>query len=205
MAWPLAHPNLVGPLELVTAPTLWPVTVEEVRSQARIDDNTEDGFIADKIKQATEFVQNEVAGGRQFLSATWDMPLAGFWCGSLKIPRPPLQSITSIQYYATDGTLTTVSASDYLVRKPWKQPGHVSRAPNATWPSVQADREWPVVIRFVAGYAAATSLPHDWKQVVLLIVAHWFENREAVADTEKFDVPMAARSLIDNIGWGSYA
>ena len=37
--------------------------------------------------------------------------------------------------FATDGTLTTVSSSDYLVRTPFRSAGTIERAPGVSWPT----------------------------------------------------------------------
>lgn len=203
--WPEDHPQLKGPLELVTAPTDWPVTVTEAKEQTRIDINAEDGYVKALIQRATEYCQNEINGTRQFLTATFDLPLADWWCGNLTLPRPPLQSVSSITYYDGAGDSQTLSASYYEVRKPWKQPGYIHRAPNQYWPALQCDRPYPIMIRFVAGFASSTSIPADWKHAVLLLVAHWFEHREAVSDTEKHSLPLGIESLLASAGWGSYA
>lgn len=203
--WPADQGEIKGPLELVTGPTLLPVTVEQVKQQARIDVDAENAFIKELIERAVEYCQNEILGNRQFLTATWDQPLTSWPCGNMTLPRPPLQSVTSITYYDADGDSQTLATTYYEVRKPWKLPGYIHRAPNQTWPTLQSDREFPITVRFVAGFASASSVPADWKHAVLLLVSHWFEHREAVSDTEKYTVPLGIESLLANAGWGSYA
>lgn len=41
----------------------------------------------------------------------------------------------------------------------------------------------------------------DIKLAILLMVGHWYANREAVADYEKVEVPMSFRFLTDPYRW----
>lgn len=203
--WPTAQQCVKGPLELITAPTDVCVTVEQAKAQTRVDVNVEDSYLKELVWRATEYCQESILGNRQFLTATFDLPLASWWCDCMTLPRPPLQSVTSVTYYDSDGNSQVLSSSYYEVRKPWKQPGYIHRAPNYTWPTLQGDRPYPIVIRFVAGFSSAYGVPHDWKAAVLLLVGHWYEHREAASDEEKYSIPLGVDSLLANAGWGSYA
>ncbi len=39
----------------------------------------------------------------------------------------------------------------------------------------------PVTIDYTAGFGAAAAVPRDLRQAVLLLVAYWYENRDAIA------------------------
>ena len=62
----------------------------------------------------------------------------------------------------------------------------------------------PIEITYVCGYGYGDSVPQRWKQAVLLLAGHWFENREAtVAGTTVRTIPFAVESLI-NLDRGSF-
>lgn len=196
--------SLLGNLELVTPPAAYPVTLLEAKAQCRLEPafTAEDSLLNDLIASATEHAETLIEGHRQFMTATYDLPVRAFWWnGPLYIPRPPLQSVTSVKYYATDGTLTTSTATDYIVRTPWRGLGSIERAPNVTWPSVQCDREHPLVVRFVAGYASAALVPKAAKQAILLLIEHGYRYREPIAAGEC----TTATDLLNSLQWGSYA
>ena len=72
------------------------------------------------------------------------------------MPRPPLQSITSVNCRDSDGNLIALSEStDYLVDTA-ADPGTIEPAPNKSWPAV-GDYPDAVQVRFVAGYGNATA------------------------------------------------
>ncbi|MGL5344882.1 MAG: head-tail connector protein [Plesiomonas sp.] len=41
----------------------------------------------------------------------------------------------------------------------------------------------------------------DIKLAMLMLIGHWYSNRESVADYEKSEVPMAFRFLVDPYRW----
>jgi uncharacterized phiE125 gp8 family phage protein len=65
---------------------------------------------------------------------------------------------------------------------------------------VRMEKERANAIRneYICGYgAAATNVPPALRQAMLLLIAHWFENREAVVTgTIATTIPLSARSLI---------
>jgi len=95
------------------------------------------------------------------------------------IPRPRLQSVTSISYTDTVGVSAEVPAGDYIVDSA-SEPGRVVLRSSASWPVAELQAAAGVVVRFVAGYGAAGDVPQSIKQAALLLVGHWYENRETI-------------------------
>lgn len=65
------------------------------------------------------------------------------------------------------------------------------------WPQTYT-REDAVRVTWAAGYGpAATDVPAAIRQAMLLMIGHWFENREAsVVGVSVTDLPMAVNSLL---------
>lgn len=191
--------DIRGPLELVTAPSGPAVDLTRAQTQCRVDAVTHDAELTDLIGAAVDYAEQNIPGGRQLLQATYDLPLTGWWCRELQLPRPPLVSVASVTYYDTDGTLTTLATTQYLVRTPQRGPGLIHWHPDAdAAPSLEC-RPFPVMVRFIAGYASATAIPASIRQALLLLVAHWFDNKGAVGQPLE-----AADRLLQMNGWGSY-
>lgn len=196
--------SLLGNLSLATPPIGLAVTLADAKLHCRVDHADEDGVITDLIYDAADWVEKNVDGHRQLLTATFDVDAKGWWCQTLCLPRPPLRSVAWVKYYATDGTLTTLATSYYAVRTPWRQPGAIDRAPNQMFPPVQCDKPFPVTVRFSAGYGAAADIPRTLRRAILLLVGHWYANREAVGSVGK-EVELALNSCLDSECYGSHA
>ena len=181
-------------LTLITPPATEPLTLEDAKLHLREDGTAQDALITSLIKAAREHVEGFL--GRALVTQTWDLTLDGFpSSGEVLIPRPPLVSVTSVKYLDAAGVQQTMTASDYVVDVA-QQPGRVFLAYGANWPTIQT-RQNAVVIRFVAGYGAAASVPESIKAAVKLLVGHWYENREAaIVGTSAAAVPMAVESLL---------
>lgn len=149
---PAFMPSIEGPIELVTPAAGQVMHVDEIKQWCRIETTADDAVVAGLLERATRICEHEINGHRQFATATFDLPIAGWWFDVLKLPRPPLRAVTSVTYYDTAGVAQVLDATTYLARTPWRQPGTLERAPNKSWPSFQGDRRLPITIRFLAGY-----------------------------------------------------
>ncbi len=192
---------LLGSLELVESPDEAVLTKAEAKLQCRVTSSDEDSAFDDYIAMATSAAEMMVDGHRQLLTATYDLPLRGFWCNELTMPRPPLQSVTWIKYYDENGTLTTLDSSYYSVRTPWRQPGLLSRVSAAVFPSVQCDLPFPVTVRFVCGYSDPSQVPPEAKHAIKLLVQDAYERNGPNSEA----LQKAAQCLMDKLAWGSYA
>lgn len=187
-----------GNWQVVTPPTSEPVTLLELKQQLRIetDFNLEDAQLLQYIAAARNLV--EEAQGRQLMPATWKLYLDSFppiamgvettlerevryLCPSdrIKIPRPPLASVTSITYVDSDGASQTLATSVYQVITS-HEPGFVRLKYNQSWPSVRYQPE-AVTITYVCGYADAATVPAATKQAILLLAASLYNEREGTS------------------------
>ena len=91
------------------------------------------------------------------------------------LPVAPIDSITEIEYADPDGADQTVAALDYTM----SVSGLVGRvSPLAEWPSTRIQLD-AVRVECVVGWLTA-SIPAGIKLAVMLLVGHWYNNREAV-------------------------
>ena len=148
-----------------TAPTIEPVTVEEMLLHLRVDDIppllTEEMIAAIATGRGTV----ETITRRQLLTATWDYYLNSFPSGSsVDLPFGNLQSVTHVKYTDSDGTQTTmVVDTEYIVETNGQNLGRIVLPYGETWPSFTAYTSNPIVIRFVCGWTSASLVPDDLK------------------------------------------
>jgi uncharacterized phiE125 gp8 family phage protein len=163
-------------LTLVTGPAAEPVSVSEAKSHLRVDIADDDTLIGTLITAARVHVEQHVK--RALVSQTWDLVLNRFPPGpEIRLPLPPLASVTSISYTDEDGGAGVVSSSDYVVDTD-REPGRVVLKNGKAWPAVILREAAGVRVRFVAGYGAAAAVPVPIKQAILLLVGTLYENRE---------------------------
>lgn len=182
--------------KVVTAPASEPITTAEAKLHCRVDLTDDDVPIAAWIVAAREEVER--ISGMALISQTLELVLPNWPIGDrIELPRPPLTSVTSVKYKDKDGNETTWDSANYLAGVD-SVPGVLVLAWNAVWPSVDLYPIEPIRIRYVAGFANAAAVPQSLKQAMLLLIGHWYENREAGGDTvgEKAGVAFGVDRLI---------
>jgi len=183
-------------LTLTTAPTVEPLTLTEAKSHLRVDASAEDGYISDLVGTAREMA--EELTGRAFLTQTWTLWLDRWPAsGIITLPRPPLQTVTSVLYYDVDDGESTFASSNYLVDAN-AEPGRIILNDGATWPTTSLRPAHAVKVTYVAGYGTlATSVPKPDVHLTRLLLSHMYENREGVVvGTIVAQLPWSIRQLV---------
>lgn len=194
-------------LSLVTAPTAEPLTLPEAKAHLRVDFSDEDQYITDLIASARRHLERKL--DRTFLPTSWRLSMDYFPPWEIRLPRPPLVSITSVTYAAaTDGTSTTHASSNYS-GDAYSEPGRLTPVYNQVWPAVRIQAN-SVAIVYVGGYGstnalALANLPGTIKHAMKLLVAHWYANREPV-NIGNIVTPIdeTLDSLLASEDWGRY-
>ena len=183
-------------LNLKTAPTSYPVTVDEVKLHSRVTQNAEDSLLMTLISAATERV--EAITGRALITQTW---VEYFDCFSTEIllRKAPVQSITSIKYIDNADTEQTLSTANYDTDVV-SEPARIAPAFGKSWPSDVKSTFSPVYVEYVAGYGDNESLtPDAIRWALFMLISHLYENREATTDLKLIELPLG----IDNLLYGS--
>jgi len=163
-------------LTISTPAATFPITLDDAKVHLRIVDSAEDVYLETLLDVATEYAQDTT--GRQLVDATYAHTLDWF-PAEIRLPRPPLDSVTSITYKDSSNVTQTLASSVYTVIADDLNEGRVVEAINQTWPAT-ADVPNAVTITYVAGYGAAADVPATFKQAILLMLADLFEHRESV-------------------------
>jgi uncharacterized phiE125 gp8 family phage protein len=172
--------------QLIVPPAVYPVTLAEAKAQCRVDHDDEDAFIQRLIAAATgHFDARSGVLGRCLISQTWEMVLDEFPAGALELPLGPVQSVVSVEYDDPSGVAQTVAASTYTV--------DTTSLSAPTLDNINAVR-----VRFVSGYGSTpAAVPDAIRHAILMLIGHWYENREAVAPgSPSAPLPMAVDALV---------
>jgi uncharacterized phiE125 gp8 family phage protein len=179
-------------IEVVTAPAFEPVSRAEAKRWLRIGAavTEHDPVIDLLIKAAREEAENRTF--RAFITRTLRLtlpcwPADSVWGAKIVLPRPPLQSVTSIQYRDTNGALQTLAADQYDVYEGY-EPGCIVPAYGVSWPSLRLTPD-SVQVNYTAGYAPGSpsdeasnqeSMPAALRLWMQAKLATLFEQREQI-------------------------
>ena len=186
-------------LALITPPASEPVTLTEVKRHCNVVATDEDTLLTALIAAARELVESMTS--RALITQTWRVRLHTWFADGFQLPRPPLIAVTSIKYFDESETEQTLAANAYLVDTD-RQPG-VLWWDDETVQPVLDDRPNGVSILYTAGYGAAAAVPNRAKQAILLLVGHWYKNREAVGRAEG-EVALTVERLVQSLRLGVY-
>src|SRR4030067_860491 len=103
------------------------------------------GWLSRSRKREQKKTRNNMSA---LITQTWELYLDAFPAWEIRVPKPTLQSITSIVYTDTDGILQTLAGSMYLVDNK-SEPGRITPAFGEVWPVTRAQIN-AVIVRFVA-------------------------------------------------------
>ena len=182
-------------LTLITAPTVEPLTTAEAKTHLRVTASDDDTYISNLILSARKLT--EEITNRALINQTWDYFIDYFPKNDfISFPKANISSVTYVKYTDKDLSEATLAASEYFVDTD-SLPGRLVLNYGKTWPSFTPKPVNAVRIRFVAGYgAAATAVPEGIKQAMLLMILHWYENREAVSEAKLDYTPFAIEHLL---------
>lgn len=199
-------------LKVISAPSVDPVTLAEAKLHCKVDISTDDDLITGLITAARDYVERWTR--RTLVYTGYLLALDGFPDGPIELPRAPVVSAAAatvfayasprVQYYDPDGDLITLTVDDDYELSLDANPPALVLPPLVAWPSVQEARSNNVLVNFVSGYgAASTAVPALLRHAVLLLVAHWYANREAVGSVGG-EVPLAVDSILRIYSLGDY-
>lgn len=159
----------------ITEPTIDALTLREIKAQARRTDDAENDLLRAYGRTATDEAEKYLGYGllTQTLRVSGDDWPERIWLPSALI----LQSVTSIEYYDTAGTLQTLASSQYIADDTTR-PASIVRAANTVWPALQSTRDaWRWRATYVVGWSSRQAVPAGILHGLRLFVTHLDENR----------------------------
>lgn len=177
-------------LYLKTAPTFEPVTLDEAKAHLRVTHADDDTYITGLISVARAHVERYA--NIAIPAQTWAWTMDKWPAFPVDVPKPPLIAVTAFSYTDQEGNTYIIDAGDYTVdAERW--PGRLYYEP----PAVTLADIGGVKIEFQAGYADPAAIPADIKHAILLLIGHWYENREDVSPERLQQVPRCVDALLD--------
>ena len=147
----------------------------------------------------TARMQAEEKTGRALITQTWIAKLDDWpYCDEgqrIQLPVQKVQSITSITYTDTNGDSQTLAADQYQLTG-WDS-SIIAPTYGVVWPSLYNDVD-VVTITWAAGYGDdASDVPEPIKSWIIMQAGTLYENREAAAQGQPFNLFPLADGLLD--------
>jgi len=167
---------------LSTAPTIFPISLEDAKDHLRLSGDAEDDYVQSLIYTAIDWAEQFT--GRRLLTQTWkyyldDWPEARDDGSYIRLPFGQLKSVTSVVYTDSDEDDTTWDSDEYIVDIE-SEPGRVVLGYGYTWPSFTASPSNPICITYVCGWTASASVPTNIKHAIKLMVTDLYNDRETM-------------------------
>lgn len=157
-------------LVITTAPAEEPVTLTEAKAHLRQDASDDDTLITSLITAARMYVEEYT--GRALVTQEWALGLDAF-PDAFDVPMPNLQSVESVKYLDSDGTLQTLDSAKYRVDTA-TAPGRITTAYGESWPTARAVTG-AVTVAFTAGYGLAVAVPAVVKAAIKLHIQKHYD------------------------------
>jgi len=189
-------PNLV----LVTAPTVEPLEVDEVKAHLRVDFPDDDQLIKSQMRVAREYVENTIdyALLPQVYDQFWDAfpTSAKDW---LELGKFPATAVTWVKYTDSAGNVNTWTGTPlpYVFDPNGYPKPRLMPAFGQLWPSTTLQPIAAVNVRFAAGFPDALSVPFLLKHAQKMLIAAWYENRADVEVDTRLRAVLIPRAVDD--------
>lgn len=177
------------PSTVTVAPLVEPVTLAEAQAQCY-------AAHADFTPTLLRLIKAARSEAERYCNAVWaEQTIASpcdDFCDLARLPHGPLKSVTSITYTDPAGDPQTVAAASLDVRKDGLEPSIVA-AHGHVWPRIMFGSR----ITLTAVYGG--EVPETVQHAMLMMIAHWFSNREAVVTgTIATTIPLGVDTLLCN-------
>jgi len=180
--------RVLGCLSRVSAPVTPAVSLAVAKMHCRVDHDEEDALIEALIATATDMFDGmDGLLGMAIMPQVWQGKILPT-TETIGIPLWPVESVDVIEYVATDGSHLSLPVSAYEIET---CSGKASIVPGDDWPDMDPGES--ITITFTAGSAEC---PKRVSLAIMMMVAHWYENREAIG-TRRFEIPLGVMPLIN--------
>ena len=165
-------------LVMTSGPALEPISLAEAKAHLRVDGTAEDALIQSLI--ITSRLHIEAALGLALITQGWSFFLDRWPKGGrIQLPLRPVVAIGQVRVWRIDGAAETLPPDAFLLDGHGMPPRLV--ATGELMPMEPGRPINGIEIGFTAGFGATPAdVPATIRHALLLLVAHWYENREPV-------------------------
>lgn len=208
---PLAYREL-------TQPVVEPVTLQQAKSQCRVDYGIDDSLIQGYIVAARQMVEKRInrsifnrkmrltldyfpwPGWQTVTGSSHDAYLGWYFRSlSIRLPKPATASVDQISYLNDQQQTVIIDPSNYVVDL-ISELARIFPAPGYTWPYQNQYVPGQVMVDFTSGTYGdgikVNNCPQTIVLAILLLVSHFYNNREASSETVLKTIPLGVDELL---------
>ena len=180
-------------LTVSVQPEQEPIGLDQAKAHLRIDDDSDDEMILSLITAARMMAEQIL--NRPLITQTLVYKLDAWPDGDIILPRPPVQSVTSVAYVDSAGDSQTWDSGSYDVFLDDWNP-RIAPVYGGTWPTALAQND-AIAVTYVAGYGdTGLVVPAPILQAMLLMVDKLYAGDcEKTGDGPGVNAPMALLSM----------
>lgn len=182
--------------KITTQPTTEPVTVAEAAQQCRLtaSDLAADTNLTAELQRLIVAARKYAEGvvGKSLAEKTVTAVCDSFPAGNvIELPVSTIKTLTSLSYKNEAGASTDIT--NRVIVDDFSFPSRLVLKSSQSWPTETLYEVNPITIVYVA----ADTTTGNIKAAMLLMIAHWFDNRaEVVTGQESFSIPFGAEALL---------